>query len=185
MFGAEPKSCGIAFQSGKSPRKAPPMTTQNESMAKRDKLVQQTSIAADRNQWSKQSKRSVSFHFKREYVDEPYACLRCEASCVFTALDQKYAFEVKKASIDQRRNFCADCWAESHRMRAAIVACEERWATEKTSLRADPEFLGEWLALLTRWKDLRPTGKTSPVSTCSAACSTSSDRFQPEAAMRW
>jgi hypothetical protein len=132
------------------------MTTQNVSMANGDKLLQQTSIAVDPNQWSEQSKRSVSFHFKREYVDEPYACRRCGASCVFTALDQKHTFEVKKASIAQRRKFCADCWAESHRMRAAMDACEERWAKDKDNLSADRQFLGEWLALLTRWKEFAP-----------------------------
>ncbi len=132
------------------------MTTQNESMAKREKLVHQTLITADPDQWSAQSKRSVSFHFKREYVDEPYACRRCGASCVFTALDQKYTFEVKKASIDQRRKFCAACWTESHQMRAAMVEREERWAAEKASLQTDSEFLAEWLDLLMRWKEFAP-----------------------------
>lgn len=125
-------------------------------MAKREKPVHLEVVAADPDQWSEQSKQSVAFHFKREYVDEPYACGRCGASCVFTALDQKYTFEVKKASIDQGRKFCADCWTESHRMRADMVAREERWAAEKASLQADQAFLGEWLALLMRWKEFAP-----------------------------
>ena len=85
-------------------------------MTKRAQNAQQNAVAADPDQWSEQSKHSVAFHFKREYVDIPYTCYRCGAACVFTAQDQKYTFEVKKASIDQRRTFCATCWPESHRL---------------------------------------------------------------------
>lgn len=130
--------------------------TQNCEMAKRTTDALPTSIAADPNQWSEQSKHSVAFHFKREYVDESYQCRRCGAACVFTAQDQKYTFEVKKASIDQRRKFCAACWSESHRVRAALSDFESRWASAKHTLRADREFLTEWLELLVRWKEFEP-----------------------------
>jgi len=113
-------------------------------------------VAADPEQWSKQSKQSVAFHFKREYVDEPYKCYRCGAACTFTAQDQKYTFEVKKASIDQRRSLCAACWTESHQLQAALSAYNGRWATEKSALRSNREFLSEWLDLLTRWKQFAP-----------------------------
>ncbi len=130
--------------------------TQNGAMAKRTNDVELTLIAADPDQWSAQSKRSVAFHFKREYVDEPYKCWRCGAACVFTAQDQKYTFEVKKASIDQRRKFCTACWSESHRVSAAIAERENRWADGKNALRADGVFLTEWLELLMRWKEFEP-----------------------------
>ena len=56
----------------------------------------ENSVTADPTQWSDESKRSVAFHFRREYSDIPYVCWRCKAACVFTAQDQKYAFEIKK-----------------------------------------------------------------------------------------
>lgn len=125
-------------------------------MNKRAKDADKTSVAADPNQWSEQSKQSVAFGFKREYVDEPYKCWRCSAACVFTAQDQKYTFEVKKASIDQRRKFCAACWSESHRLRTAMAERETRWAAERNTLRTDRNFLTEWLELLARWREFEP-----------------------------
>lgn len=125
-------------------------------MAKRRQNVHQQSVAADPDQWSAQSKRSVAFYFRREYVDQPYKCWRCGADCTFTAPDQKYAFEVKKASINQRRTLCNACWLESHRLRAALSEHDLRWAAEKSDLRSDKEFLCGWLDLLTRWKQFAP-----------------------------
>lgn len=79
-------------------------------------------------------------------------CRCCGADCVFTAQDQKYTFEIKKAPIDQRRSLCAECWSESHRVRAALTAREDRWAVDKAALREDPDFLRDWLDLLLQWK---------------------------------
>jgi hypothetical protein len=125
-------------------------------MATRRKTVHQESVAADPNQWCEQSKHSVAFGFKRAYVDQPYKCWRCGATCTFTAQDQKYTFEVKKANINQRRNFCAACWSESHRLRAALSEHDVRWAAEQSALRSNREFLCEWLDLLARWEQFAP-----------------------------
>lgn len=113
-------------------------------------------MAADPNQWSEQSKHSVAFYFRRQYTDELYQCWRCGAACTFTAQDQKYTFEIKKANIYQRRNFCAACWSESNKLRAALSEHDLRWAAEKSELRADKAFLCGWLALLTRWQQFFP-----------------------------
>jgi len=67
---------------------------------------------------------------------------------VFTALDQKYTYEVKNASINQGRRLCLECWAESHKIRAKLQECEEKWAQSKVSLQSDRGFLGQWLDLL-------------------------------------
>lgn len=127
-------------------------------MKKKAKTPPPMSVAADPEQWFDQSKQTVSYlmGFMREYVDTPYACWRCGAACIFSAEDQKYTFEVKKATIDQRRKFCAACWSDSHRLRAALVEHEARWAAEKASLRVDRDFLAEWLSLLTRWNEFEP-----------------------------
>lgn len=111
--------------------------------------IRPSSVPADPTQWSEKSKQSVGFGFKHEYKDIPYKCWHCQAECVFTAQDQKYTFEVKKASIDQRRSLCAECWSESHRIRADLRNCEEQWAAAKAQLQADKAFLVRWLELLT------------------------------------
>jgi hypothetical protein len=125
-------------------------------MTKRAKNIPQTAVAADPVQWSEQSKHSAAVYFKREYVDEPYKCWRCGAACIFTAQDQKYTFEIKKASIDQRRKFCAACWSESLQLQAALSERDVRWVAEKPILRSNREFLNEWLGLHTRWKEFAP-----------------------------
>jgi hypothetical protein len=107
-----------------------------------------SAVPADVEQWSEKSKQSVAYGFKREYQDIPYNCWHCKAACVFTAQDQRYTFEVKKASIDQRRTLCASCWSESHRIRLALRDCEERWARSKAQLSVDKEFLSRWSGLL-------------------------------------
>lgn len=125
-------------------------------MTKRTETVHQNTIAADPEQWSEQSKHSVAYRFMRYYIDEPYKCWRCSEACIFTALDQKYTFEIKKSSINRRRKFCAACWSESNRLRAALSEYDLRWAAEKSTLSIEKEFLTEWFYLLTRWKQFEP-----------------------------
>jgi len=107
-----------------------------------------TSVPADPEHWSDKSKQTVAYGFIREYTDRPYKCWRCQAECVFTAQDQKYTYEVKKASIDQRRSLCEACWSESHRIRNMLLECEERWAAAKAELRGNKSFLTHWFELL-------------------------------------
>ena len=125
-------------------------------MAKPVQDIQHTAVAADPNQWSEQSKRSVAFHFKQKYVDKPYECWRCGVACVFTACDQKYTFEVKKAIIDQRRKFCAACWSACHRLHAVLAEHDGRWVADKSNLRHNSAFLCAWLDLLVRFKQFEP-----------------------------
>jgi hypothetical protein len=125
-------------------------------MIKRVPEVHVAAAPADPNQWSEQSKRSAAYHFKYRYVDAPYKCWRCGAACLFTAQDQKYTFEVKKASIHRRRTFCSACWSESHRLRAALSEHDARWVFDKSNLRSDNKFLTEWLELLACWQAFAP-----------------------------
>jgi hypothetical protein len=112
------------------------------------KSARPLSVSADPAQWSEKSKKSVKYEFIRAYKDMPYKCWHCKASSVFTAQDQKYTFEVKKASVDQRRILCAVCWSESNKIRAKLSECEEQWAAAKPQLKADKAFLGRWSGLL-------------------------------------
>jgi hypothetical protein len=104
---------------------------------------------ANPSQWSEKSQRSVSFGFVKEYMDINYKCWRCKQSAVFTATDQKQTFEVKKASINQRRMLCADCWRESLIIERDIESCQQKWNESKESLKLNGGFLTQWLRLLT------------------------------------
>lgn len=121
-------------------------------MSKQTDPPRSSLVAADPSKWAPKSQQSVAFHFMRVYVDEPYVCRSCGRDCVFTAQDKKYTFEIKKASIDQRRSLCAECWSDSHRVRAALTERESRWAENRAALREDPDFLRDWLDLLQQWQ---------------------------------
>lgn len=112
------------------------------------KNILPTTVLADVSEWSEKSKQSVAFLFRREYTDIPYNCWHCRAACIFTAEDQKFTFEVKKASVNQRRILCNACWVESNRIRALLRECEEKWRESKAQLRGEGIFLVQWLELL-------------------------------------
>jgi Probable zinc-ribbon domain len=122
-------------------------------MAQSEKL---TSVPADPSLWSEQSKQSVSFQLVKEYSDIPYHCWHCKKFTVFSAADQKYTFEVRKAPIDQRRILCTACWRALLEIDCAIGQCREEWAISKSSLRMNTAFLTKWLNLLTTREEYVP-----------------------------
>jgi Probable zinc-ribbon domain len=107
------------------------------------------SVPADPSKWSEESQQTVSFHFIKEYKDVTYNCWRCKKSAVFSATDQQYTYEVKKAPIDQRRILCTECWGELLEIDRDIKLCEQQWAESKKTLRSNSDFLTKWLKLLT------------------------------------
>jgi hypothetical protein len=107
-----------------------------------------TSVPADPSKWSEKSQRSVSAGWTKEYKNIPYNCWHCSAKSVFSAQDQKYTFEEKKAPIDQHRLLCRSCWDESHRIAARLKDFEAKWAEQKQSLSKDAAFAASWLETL-------------------------------------
>jgi hypothetical protein len=125
-------------------------------MVKKEKHVKV--VPSDPEKWSDKSKQSISyqFNFVKEYRDIDYNCWRCEKPSVFTAVEQKYTYEVKKAYIDQKRILCSECWEQSNEIAAGIKACEEKWAISKNELKNKTEFLSEWLCLLNQRDEYVP-----------------------------
>ena len=110
-----------------------------------------TGVPCDPEQWSDDSKRSVAYEFAPEpYRDKAYRCWRCDAPDVFTAAEQKHAFEVRKAHIDQQRILCRACHREWVGLEREAGECRRRWASEDAALRRDPAFLRRWLVALER-----------------------------------
>ncbi|NHZ78933.1 hypothetical protein F2P44_06515 [Massilia sp. CCM 8695] len=107
-------------------------------------------IPAEPERWSAKSKTSLPYQlgWVKHYTDKAYVCRTCGTSCVFTAQDQMYAYEVKKAYIDQQRTLCRPCWNHSNDIAAQLRSCASKWAEEKTSLNNNVAFLTEWLELL-------------------------------------
>ena len=106
------------------------------------------SVPADPSKWSASSQRSVSAEWTTEYTSLRYFCWRCRASAVFTAEDQRYTYEVKKASINQQRVLCESCWNRLNTISKELTECETQWAKSKRTLVRDKAFLEHWAKLL-------------------------------------
>ena len=109
-------------------------------------------VVADPERWSAKSKQSVVYEFgferSKTYRDIEYSCWRCKASSVFTAEEQREAFEVRKAYIDQRRILCGDCWRVRRGLEASAREYRSRWKQRKSDLQKDRCFLSRWLECL-------------------------------------
>lgn len=106
-------------------------------------------VEVDKRQWSEPSKRSYTYVERAShYADVAYRCLKCSAHAVFTAAEQKHAFEVKKRYIWQRRVLCANCYAELHRLTLRERSLRQRWSEMNAVLKSDAAFLADWLDLL-------------------------------------
>jgi hypothetical protein len=117
-----------------------------------------SSIPSNPDNWSEKSKQTVTFEFgfRKEYKDISYQCRRCSKPAVFTAADQQFTYEVKKAHIDQNRILCKLCWRELNDVLARLDQCEEMWRGEKEVLMHDMTFLSAWLELVTRRDEYIP-----------------------------
>jgi len=74
-------------------------------------------VVGQMDEWSDASKRSRSYRKSAtiSYFDEHYWCAECGDPAVFSAVDQKYTFEVKKRYFLQRRTLCNPCWNKHRR----------------------------------------------------------------------
>jgi len=105
-------------------------------------------ISADPSWWSEKSQRSYAAQYTKTYKDQEYNCWRCQKKSVFTAEDQKYTYEVRKAYYWQQRILCQACWKEKNLITHQNQECEKLWAESKQTLRQNQEFLQKWLSLL-------------------------------------
>jgi putative zinc ribbon protein len=106
-------------------------------------------VRVDAERWSRSSKQSYSYVSPpRIYEDIYYECWRCGAADVFTAAEQKTAFEVKQAYIWQRRILCQSCFAKRRRLEQISRSHSKRWRESKSEVAKDRAFLEEWLIAL-------------------------------------
>jgi hypothetical protein len=98
--------------------------------------------------WSESSQRSaISFCHPPHYEDIDYRCTVCGHAAVFSASEQKEAYEVKKRYIWERRHLCKGCYLQFRRIQRKLRECRLKWEAGKATLRRDPAFLREWLDL--------------------------------------
>ena len=81
-------------------------------------------VPVDKSKWSDSSKRSFAFEIPKEYYEDiKYKCSHCRKRTVYTAAEQKIAFEEKKAYVSQRRVLCPKCWEEKRNIERELRDC--------------------------------------------------------------
>ena len=106
-------------------------------------------IRIDKEAWSDESKRSYSYDSHIEfYEDERYQCVKCGCSAVFSAQEQKEAFEVKKRYIWQRRTLCKSCYGELLELKKELSMYEEMWSQESAVTKKSAPYLQSWLTAI-------------------------------------
>ena len=82
------------------------------------------------------------------YEDKSYVCRACGQASVFTAEQQKYAYEVKKALIYQERVLCESCFGERKRLEVASNDFLASWSENRGALKANGSALRRWKEIL-------------------------------------
>jgi Probable zinc-ribbon domain len=99
--------------------------------------------------WAPKSRGGLDEYFAGEfYEDKPFDCRACGKPSVFTAEQQKYTYEVKKALIHEQHVLCESCFTERTRLEAASVAFLKLWKHNKAVLQAHVGELGRWKEVL-------------------------------------
>jgi Probable zinc-ribbon domain len=101
------------------------------------------SVPADPSKWSEKSQQTLSFDFMKVYKDIAYNCWRCKQSAVFSAADQQYTYEVKKALIDPRRILCTECWKELLEIELYVVHADGLRLSPKHDIAAHVRVDGQ------------------------------------------
>ena len=119
----------------------------NMSLLRNDK--QKVKIPLNRDEYSDESKRSLGHEYLGdEYKDIKYKCAKCEKKALFTASEQKQAFEVRKEYMWIKRTLCTPCWREMRKIKSKLQAMELHYCENKEQSLNSKDFLTSWLTLL-------------------------------------
>jgi hypothetical protein len=113
--------------------------------------VSKVSFAIDKSQWSKASLNSSGGHYDdraTHYENISYRCKKCEVSCVFSAEDQKRAYEIEKRFVWWLPSLCPPCLTEVEALLDEARQSQELWDKRKAELKSDREFLERWIYVL-------------------------------------
>jgi hypothetical protein len=120
-------------------------------------------VLMDREKWSESSKRSFAYYGSSMtcYENISYRCTKCSQPSVFTAEEQKIAYEIRKEYIWKIKTLCSVCHSNLELLRKKDKQFQEEWAKNKGALKVDYKFLCAWLEIL---EDVPSYGKKAHFS---------------------
>lgn len=110
----------------------------------------------DRSKWHKPSYLGHYDEKATCYEGLRTRCMKCGSSFVFSAQEQKHAFEVELRYPGWLPTLCLACSQEWEALEHEILEFEHSWEASHDALASDSESLAKWLDLL---RNARPYGK--------------------------
>ncbi|MCU7875140.1 MAG: hypothetical protein KZQ91_20585, partial [Candidatus Thiodiazotropha sp. (ex Lucinoma borealis)] len=103
----------------------------------------------NRKAWSKESKHSYAYLSNEAfYEDEKYKCYKSGKIAVFSAQEQKKAYEVDKRYIWQKRSLCQTCYSAYNNIKSKISNFEQEYGSEIKNHSIDALIIKVWLNML-------------------------------------
>jgi hypothetical protein len=106
-------------------------------------------VAVDKELWSEKSRSGLDYVFAPEfYEDKPFTCRACGRESVFTAEQQKYTYEVKKAFTWEQHVLCEMCFLQRNQLIAESAALSASWMNDKAALLNNLDAIRRWKVVL-------------------------------------
>ena len=107
------------------------------------------SVRVKKELWSEKSKAGLDYAFAGQfYEDQRFTCRACGKPSVFTAEQQKYTYEVKKAYTWEQHVLCQACFSRRNKLEAKSADFAALWKKNKKGLKDDRAALRRWKEVL-------------------------------------
>jgi hypothetical protein len=106
-------------------------------------------VPVDIDQWSEPARRRLGYlPAPLYYEDRIFACRSCQCEAVFSAEQQKFDYEVKKAHYLRQHVLCPPCFARRCYLQSVDRWFESSWLAGEPDMRGDVPTLLMWLDVL-------------------------------------
>jgi len=107
----------------------------------------------DFERYCRNSKGSYGLEIKANfYTNITYKCRSCGKFDVFSAIEQKKAYENRKEYYEQVRVLCQDCWRSKRKLLKMAQEYESSYCRSKKAKLEDLDFLIGWFNTLKEYK---------------------------------
>jgi len=122
-------------------------------------------IPLNKEEYSVESKRSIGHEYLGdEYKDIKYKCTKCKKKTVFSAIEQKKTYEVRKEYMWTRRELCNLCWREMRSLKSELYNIENKYCENKAESLLSRAFLSNWLESLELYPKYGKTGNPARIA---------------------
>ncbi|WP_444931495.1 hypothetical protein ACJJIF_06880 [Microbulbifer sp. SSSA002] len=126
----------------------------------------------DKSKWSDSSQKSSGGHYDSRathYENISYSCRTCSCSCVFSAQDQKEAYEIQKRFVWWIPSRCSKCQEKLDKLLDKERQYQALWNSDKEKVKKDKSLVVDWLKVI---REIDAYGKKSnqTMVTCLVRC---------------